>query len=513
MKTIKTVKQIDRLKQKNINYKGNADVFDKYSYFQLVNAYKPIFASDVMNIDEIKYEVMNGGPKLELIAKNFNLHNKNDYVSILVRLNDKYDFGYSTSTIRKKTEAQNAIEEKLKKANYIMHLYDDGTHISDYIRLSKFEHELRNVLLKYSLIIEEIVKNVFCSYLNDIEAKSTFLLDASNYDVINKGHKAIKSMTMAASSIVEKRNLAMKRKINQDILPPYWMSIHSFMMNGVIQTIDNLSSEYRNEIVVNIFYKLTCKQEKDYLNTQNRVDKRKLLEDANKFFDTLQDVGYFRNSLAHNSPIYYYNISDQSLINYPDISYDAPFLKKNKNESNGDYNLRKQNSAKIIINSLEAMFGSRFSTNNKVRELDLSYIIFAIYNMIKSTDKNTLMKEEILNVYRKYNIVGTDDSGDVISFENKKLKDIVSSIEEMADDLYAVDILGIIEDIKNGERVIRKLQKVKNEIRASAIDLKKTVNHVQNNALSTNISNYDVFNKRDRYFKLTGIDLFFLNNL
>ena len=108
MKTIKTVKQIDRLKQKNINCKGNADVFDKYSYFQLVNAYKPIFASDVMNIDEIKHEVMNGGPKLDLIAKNFNLHNKNDYVSILVRLNDKYDFGYSTSTIRKKTEAQNA---------------------------------------------------------------------------------------------------------------------------------------------------------------------------------------------------------------------------------------------------------------------------------------------------------------------------------------------------------------------------------------------------------------------
>ena len=98
----------------------------------------------------------------------------------MFKICDKYGINY------KYFESSDELKDKVKGIKYYNHLYSNKVIYSDFVRIYKFEHELRNVLLRYTLIIEESLKNILVSYLNCIEAKDTFLTDINQYDTSPK---------------------------------------------------------------------------------------------------------------------------------------------------------------------------------------------------------------------------------------------------------------------------------------------------------------------------------------
>ena len=53
----------------------------------------------------------------------------------------------------KNTDSNDEIKEKNRSINYYNYLYSDKVYYSDFVRMYKFQHEHRNVLLRYTLII------------------------------------------------------------------------------------------------------------------------------------------------------------------------------------------------------------------------------------------------------------------------------------------------------------------------------------------------------------------------
>ncbi|MBR2828476.1 MAG: Abi family protein [Bacilli bacterium] len=136
--------------------------FDKYSYYQVVNAYKNIFSTGIEKIDDIEKNIKNS-IDIDRYRKNFSIStDTNDgtlYRGILISICQKYGIGY------KYADSNDELKDKIKGIKYYNHLYSNKVIYSDFIRIYKFEHELRNVLLKYTLIIEESLKNVLVTYL------------------------------------------------------------------------------------------------------------------------------------------------------------------------------------------------------------------------------------------------------------------------------------------------------------------------------------------------------------
>lgn len=61
MDTNSTNKLIEILERKQIKFeKGEKSLFRKYSYYQVVNAYKDLFVKDIEYIDDIKNNISKG---------------------------------------------------------------------------------------------------------------------------------------------------------------------------------------------------------------------------------------------------------------------------------------------------------------------------------------------------------------------------------------------------------------------------------------------------------------------
>lgn len=175
MKSYTNTKLKKKLQNKGIqldNRKKN--LFDKYSYYQVVNAYKNIFFTNIEDIDDIENNIKNN-ISIDRYLKNYDIGINCDkmllFRNIEIKICQKYGIQY------KNTETDDELKEKIKSIKYYNHLYSSKVCYSDFVRMYKFEHELRSVLLRYTLIIEESLKNVFVSYLNNIEAKDNFLTD------------------------------------------------------------------------------------------------------------------------------------------------------------------------------------------------------------------------------------------------------------------------------------------------------------------------------------------------
>ena len=60
MNTNSTNKLIEILERKQIKFeKGEKALFRKYSYYQVVNAYKSLFIQDIEQIDTIRNNILN----------------------------------------------------------------------------------------------------------------------------------------------------------------------------------------------------------------------------------------------------------------------------------------------------------------------------------------------------------------------------------------------------------------------------------------------------------------------
>ena len=279
-------------------------------------------------------------------------------------------------------------------------------------------------------------------------------------------------------------------------------------MNQTYYAIANLNSNDSYKIFLrclNFFTQLNLLEE-NRGKTQKQINYEKKM--VNNFKTLLCYLGEFRNMLAHNQPIYCYNVSEYSINGNPKFKYELPKANPEYKDKNGNkVPIEKQqtNIMGSLMNSLKEYFGSdNFNSNNSTK-LDLSKIIYILYKMLNHIDKNTKFYSELVGIYSKYNIVL---SKSIIEVENpKQINELKSAIAELSS--YDMEISNLIKKIESNKSY-------KMDLKAKEKQLKRLIQQV--NSISKNItvneikSKYKHFPARKRYTEFTGINAnFFIN--
>lgn len=504
MNTNSTNKLIEILERKQIKFeKGEKSLFKKYSYYQVINAYKNLFVKDIEYIDAIRNNILEN-KNIEFYRNVFKIKpevkNENLYENICDKICEKY--GLKAMSLKEK-------EENIKHIKYHLHKYSTTTKYGDFVRMYKFEHELRLMLLKYTLIIEESMKNIFISYLNDKNEKADYLVNMNNYNTSSIRNKAFDTMSLIISKYDNTKSKPIKRKREQNITVPYWIIINELAMNQTYYAIANLKEEDSKKIFLNctnFFTKLNITDDK---KGKSESTLRKEESQINTFKTILCYLGEFRNMLAHNQPIYCYNIDSFDLTEKYPFEYELPKINMNKRYGDGSlipkYKQQTKLNAKLMQN-LSDYFGEDNFNKNNYTNLNLSKIIYIIYKILKNIDKNTKFYEELKSIFIKYNIILNEKKNVIENMDDciKLLKEI-KILEEF--DLESKNIINRIENKQSYKKILNSKEKKFREIK------KIIKQQSQKIKIITKESKYKPFLESRRYTQFTGIDEKFFTNI
>lgn len=504
METNSTSKLIKITENKGIQFlRGDKSLFKKYSYFQVVNAYKNLFACDEETIIEIRDNIKSG-IKLDYYRKSFqikdNIKDSDLYEIICDKICKKY--GLCGKTLQEQ-------EEQIKMIKYHHHIYNPGTLYTDFVRMYKFEHELRMMLLKYTLIVEESIKNIFISYLNDINADPNYLVNMDNYNTDSLKSKSFNTMKLIIDKYDNQKSKPIKRKRDQHLTVPYWIIINELAMNQTYYAIANLNSDDSYKIFLrclNFFTRLNLSEENRGKN-QKQINYEKKM--VNNFKTLLCYLGEFRNMLAHNQPIYCYNVLEYNINRTPKFKYELPKVKPGCKDKNGNPVSKEKQQINImgsLMNSLKDYFGSdKFNSNNSTK-LDLSKIIYILYKMLHHIDKNTNFYLELVGIYSKYNIVLSQS---IIEVENaKQIDELKSVIAELS--AYDMETANFIEKIESGKAYKMDLKTKEKQLNQIIKQINSILRTIKVNEIR---SKYKHFPVSKRYTEFTGINKNFFTNI
>ena len=421
MKIFNTNELKNNLISKGIKFNiDDETIFNKSDYYQVINAHKMLFIVGVEDIDKILSNINNNIDILRY-QNSFNIEkftDLNDFKNqVLNYLSVKYDI---------KFKSINEIILELKRIKYIHHIYDSQCSFNDFYRMYEFEHDFRIILLKYVLKIENYLKKIFISSLNDFgNLKDNFLTNIENYNTsIQNYSNSIKTLKEILSLYDSTKSKAITRKVEQNITIPYWILINEMSFNKVLKCIKNLKHDYSNKIYENLIEEFTLSK----LKFSNNNDINNIM--IFKFI--LDYIGEFRNMLAHNQPIYNYNIKDNSLINMNNLSYLIPF--PSTDEVNNKMKILKTNVKSKAIkacqneinNRMKASFETffnkdNFNQNRNPSNFNLSYVIYLIAKINLIIDDKCPIKKEILDLFYSYNILNINDRYSIDENLNKVL--------------------------------------------------------------------------------------------
>lgn len=213
MNTNSTNKLIEILELKQIKFdKGEKSLFRKYSYYQVINAYKNLFVKDIEYIDTIRSNILQN-KNIEFYKNVFKIKPEIKTEELYEKICDKIceKYGLKSNSLQEK-------EENIRQIQYHLHKYNSTTKYGDFVRMYKFEHELRLMLLKYTLIIEESMKNIFIAYLNDHNAKADYLVNMHNYNTSSIKNKAFDTMKLIIGNKIKTYKKKKRAKYNSAIL-------------------------------------------------------------------------------------------------------------------------------------------------------------------------------------------------------------------------------------------------------------------------------------------------------
>lgn len=505
MKVLNSVKLKEHLNEKGIKLKrGDSVLFDKNDYYQVVNGYKMLFIDKVENIDEIMNNIDNGIDH-DRYKKAYGISSVLSNVDLKNRITDKIIAKYGLASSNVLANKINVIKE----INYVHHIYKNDTYYNDFVRMYRFEHALRNILLKYTLLIEENIKRIFIKTLNEDEnACANYLTDINNYNTSFKGKKkdnAINSIKKVLELHTSKKSKPIMRKREQDIVVPYWILINEMTLNQTITTIKNLNYDIKMKVFQTCTNEFTNLSLNIFDNSKTSNQKKNEKKSINKFTDILDYVGGFRNMLAHNQPIYNYNIRDLNLSRFGNFTYSKPSIYA----SNLSHNqvLNQQHSInEALLNKIQSFYGAdNYNTVVHNRNIDLSFIIYNVYKINKKLDINTNMLNEIKEIFYSYNIV-LDDDQFMYRDQDKieKLKDYVSAIEITSKES---EIISKIDDNLPYKRELHSQFKM-------MMDYVNSIKRLSSQIKSELIERkYGVFPQNNQYISITGIDKNFFQNI
>ena len=502
METNSTSKLISNLERKGIIFDfGEKQLFKKYNYYQVINAYKNLFIADVENIDKIRKNIQNNidvDRYKKYYGINSNIVGDSLFKEICKKIIKKYGLEYDKNMPTKTLVAE------IKRIDYIYHIYVKNTKYSDFVRMYKFEHELRLLLLRYTLIIEENMKNIFVSTLNDSEKiNANFLSDINNYNTSDaSSNRSLETLKLIIDKQGNKHSKPIQRKRKQNITVPYWILVNELAMNQTYKAISNLKPEIERKVFqrcVNHFTRLDIdvfdkSKSKKNINRENKL--------INSFKIILYYIGEFRNMLAHNQPIYSYNIKDCSMCNFPNINYDYP--------SNSKKELTREEQYKInasMMYNLQKFFGiDKFNSRNLGVNIDLSWMIYVIYKIIFTIDKNTKFYDELRKVYIKYNIVLTEYEYLITNCE------LYEELLDRLQELYDMNI--------NADEIVNRVEcdlTYKSMFKSNERQLKKKLKEIEKVSKKIVVkkigSKYNLFPGNQAYKKYTNIDVSFFSQI
>lgn len=496
MKSYTNTKLKKKLQNKGIQLDSRKkNLFDKYSYYQVVNAYKNIFFTNIEDIDDIENNIKNN-ISIDRYLKNYDIGINCDkmllFRNIEIKICQKYGIQY------KNTETDDELKEKIKSIKYYNHLYSSKVCYSDFVRMYKFEHELRSVLLRYTLIIEESLKNVFVSYLNNIEAKDNFLTDINQYETGQKNiNYAIASIKKILDKQTNKHSNPINRKNYQNLSVPYWILINELTLGETIRLIINLRDEHKRKILENcINYFTNIKLKNENLEVQQEIEN--YTNYINAMREILNIIGIFRNNLAHNQPIYNFNVREFCSSKDNKVNYLLPNAKTTEEQ--------------YILNTKYMSYFANFFGTDKYNSftgnsnINLSWVIYVIYKIIIHLDKNTNFYNELVYVYQKYNIILKPRK---VSINNYNLyEEILEKIKEYNE--FDFGISEIMDRYNDGLSIKRNMISLNKKIN----DMKKDMDCL----LKINDSNNECFKYThflfdNSYTKYTGIDKKYFDKL
>lgn len=477
--------------------------FEKHDYFQVVNAYKGLFISGIENITTIFTNIDSyDSSKIKTYERIFHVkYNQKDPEKFKDKILDSIFLKYGIN-VNKGMPRQEKLKIVNKQINYKHHLYNNPD-FTDFVRRYEFEAQLRSLLLRHVLYIENLIKKVFISTLNDTDYEPDFLNDISNYrSEISYHHDVLKCLQIILQMQDKTNSKPIKSKVDRSLPIPYWILINEMTLQQTIKTIDYLKEDLSTQIMINLFNERSCKtiNSEAQKTEKGKQDCKNLL---NTFKKVIQDLGEFRNTLAHNRPIYFYNIKTF----YPNISFDYPKPKglnqkecsgKNQDQMAAIRNEKCKAMIQTSFGKLEQIFGVKpFGANN---QFDLSYLIYLIDMILKKIDPSQNFKDELQDLFKKFNIIMEYGKKDVVDVQ--LLQNLFVKIEL----LNKIHIDQIIDKAKNNKAYVRDLQNVRKNLR----ELLKTKNSIEE---SHKTSKYSRFGFSKQYTAYTGIDYNFLISL
>lgn len=402
---------LEHLLSKGVIFRDeDKESFKNSDYFQVVNGYKRLFVERCETIDEM-IDNIDKGIDIERYSNEFSAGDVRDPLILKESIVDQIYARRCPDGIRLTLEEK---KKDISDTRFKHHVYISGSTFADFRRMFDFEHELRAVLLKYVLVIEDSIKRIFISYLNDNDRPEDYLLDIKNYKRPANGRDfGIQSLKKVLDILGNNKSAPIKRKNEQGLPAPYWVVINEMTLNQTFETIKNLKEDDSNKIFESILRAFTPFEEE--------IDS----ELARAFQNAIHYLAEFRNVLAHNAPVYSYNVSYDSFGATKDPVYEVP--KPQKPSGSGD---DQDKICAIFLSHIAKLYGAdTYNSGGNAVHINLSMMIYLLSRIMKRLRPDTNFGNEVRSIYLKYKIIITNS--DELFINGKNIEPLLSALDEL----------------------------------------------------------------------------------
>ena len=236
----------------------------------------------------------------------------------------------------------------------------------------------------------------------------------------------------------------------------------------------------------------------NYDEMTTEEEKERYWNKLNVMREILNIVGMLRNCLAHNQPIYNFNVKEY----YSSKSNHIHYILPKANNQQEQYILTTN-----YMSYLAEFFGSdRYNSFAGNTNIDLSWVIYIIYKLISHLDKNTNMYTELIYVYQKYNIILRPNN-----ISTNKLE-VYNKMLNMLNDYsnFGFNVMNIKEKYSRDDRITMDLISLNKQIKTMQKDMKDLI---RENSKNNDCLKYTHFLFDRVYTKYTGIDKKYFDKL
>ena len=346
--------------------------------------------------------------------------------------------------------------------------------------------------------------------------EANFLANIDNYNTSANNTFAIQSLRKVIDLYGDEHSKPILRKRNQNIAIPYWIIINEMTLGQTLKTISNINEKVRKLVFQTCVNEFTPHNVDIFDLNKSKSNKEREGSLINDFSKMLQFIGELRNILAHNQPVFGYNVENFDLCSFPKIEYVQPTPPKSirnkqkqenrENPANPKDLIAEYKRSKIAnyMRSLATLYGED-SFNAKITgtNINLAWIIYVIKQIVNHLGYSKF-GDEIRNIFKKFNIVSFP-FGYKTNIE--EVKTLIQLVQDISLDKLDFKLLNAAIESGSYKKMLKQSVKcVKDDI----LRLKKQCKKV---SITKERSAYPPFPNQQEYYSYTGINYKFLVKL